>query len=66
VHDPQEVLAKKVGVLGLPETYFITRDWRFEAQSKGAELGNRQGTVWFGPITKEELEKNIEELLADQ
>jgi cytochrome c biogenesis protein CcmG/thiol:disulfide interchange protein DsbE len=66
VHDPQEVLAKKVGVLGLPETYFITSDWRFEAQSKGAELGNRQGTVWFGPITKEELEKNIEELLADQ
>jgi cytochrome c biogenesis protein CcmG/thiol:disulfide interchange protein DsbE len=66
VHDPQEVLAKKVGVLGLPETYFITRDWRYAAQSKGAELGNRQGTVWFGPITKAELEKNIEELLAEQ
>lgn len=65
VHDPQEVLAKKVGVLGLPETYFITRDWRYAAQSKGAELGNRQGTVWFGPITKEELVKNIEELLED-
>jgi len=64
VHDPQEVLAKKVGVLGLPETYFITSDWRFAAQAKGDELGNRQGTVWFGPITEEELTKNIEELFA--
>lgn len=66
VHDPQEVLAKKVGVLGLPETYFITDDWRFAAQSKGNELGNRQGTVWFGPITEEELTKNIEELFAER
>lgn len=63
VHDPQEVLAKKVGVLGLPETYFITTDWRFSGQVAGAEIGNRQGTVWFGPITKKELERHIEELI---
>ena len=63
VHDPQELLAKKVGVLGLPETYFITTDWRYSGQSSGSQIGNEQGTVWFGPITQEELERNIEELL---
>lgn len=63
VHDPQEVLAEKVGVLGLPETYFITDEWRFSGQSSGVEIANRQGTVWFGPITKDELEKSIEEML---
>ena len=59
VHDPQEVLAGPIGVLGLPETYFITSDWRFAGEVSGRRIGNRQGTVWFGPISEEALEKNI-------
>ena len=60
VHDPQELLAGPIGVLGLPETYFITSDWRFAGEVSGKKIGDRQGTVWFGPISKEALVENIE------
>ena len=59
VHDPQEVLAGPIGVLGLPETYFIDTDWRFAGAVSGKKIGDRQGTVWFGPISEDALEKNI-------
>ena len=64
LHDPQETLAGPIGVLGLPETYFIDSDWRFAGESSGDRIGNRQGTVWFGPITAAELDKQIEDLVA--
>ena len=59
VHDPQEVLAGPIGVLGLPETYFIDADWRFAGAVSGKRIGDRQGTVWFGPISEEALEENL-------
>ncbi len=64
VHDPREVFARKVGVLGLPETYFIDATWNFTGESKGRRIGNRSGTVWFGPITEEALVEEIDSLLA--
>ena len=59
VHDPEELLAGPIGVLGLPETYFIDAEWRFAGEVSGKRIGDRQGTVWFGPISEEALEENI-------
>lgn len=63
VHDPRESFARPVGVLGLPETYFIDTEWRFAGESSGDQIAERQGTVWFGPINEAELVRNIESLL---
>ena len=65
VHDPGEVFAGPVGVLGLPETYFITTDWRFSSKAAQDKIGDRQGTVWFGPIDEAVLENNIGGLLPE-
>ena len=66
VHDPQEVFAGPIGVIGLPETYFIDEAWRFAGSSATERIANRQGTVWFGPISEAELEEKIANLLADR
>ena len=66
VHDPQEVFAGPIGVLGLPETYFIDEDWHFAGTSATERIANRQGTVWFGPISTSELEAKIADLLAGE
>lgn len=66
VHDPQEVFAGPIGVLGLPETYFIDTEWRFAGASATERIDNRQGTVWFGPISAADLEAKIQALLADR
>ena len=64
LHDPQETLAGPIGVLGLPETYFIDSGWRFAGESNTERIANREGTVWFGPISAEQLERQIDRLLA--
>jgi cytochrome c biogenesis protein CcmG/thiol:disulfide interchange protein DsbE len=64
VHDPQEVFAGPIGVLGLPETYFVDEEWHFAGTSGTERIANRQGTVWFGPISAAELEEKIGNLLA--
>ncbi len=64
VHDPAEALAAKIGVRGLPETYFIDEEWRFAGASSGKRIANRQGTVWFGPISEEELKRALDRMLA--
>ena len=64
LHDPQEMLAGPIGVLGLPETYFLDSRWRYAGESSTDRIGNRQGTVWFGPISEADLEREIESLLA--
>ena len=66
VHDPQEVLAGPIGVLGLPETYFIDEQWRFAGASATERIDNRQGTVWFGPISAADLETKIQNLLEEE
>lgn len=66
LHDPQESLAGPIGVLGLPETYFIDSEWRFAGEADRDRIANREGTVWFGPISEQQLERQIERMLADQ
>ena len=66
VHDPQEVFAGPIGVLGLPETYFIDEDWHFAGTSATERIDNRQGTVWFGPISAADLEEKIGNLLEER
>ena len=65
VHDPQEVFAGPVGVLGLPETYFVQADWTFSSKAAQDKIGDRQGTVWFGPVDEAVLENNIGGLLPE-
>ncbi|HWL65095.1 MAG TPA: TlpA disulfide reductase family protein [Actinomycetota bacterium] len=66
IHDPAEAFAGPVGVLGLPETYFVDRNWTFAGESSQDEVANRQGTVWFGPIDATELERSIEAMLESR
>jgi cytochrome c biogenesis protein CcmG/thiol:disulfide interchange protein DsbE len=66
VRDPQEVLATDIGVLGLPETYFIDANYRFAGTSNTKQIDARGGTVWFGPISEQQLKEGIERLLDDE
>jgi cytochrome c biogenesis protein CcmG/thiol:disulfide interchange protein DsbE len=64
VTDADQTLARKMGQIGLPQTFFIDHNWRFLGSTTGRELGSRGDTVVLGAISKEELVTNIEELLA--
>lgn len=64
VRDPTEELARAIGVYGLPETYFIDRSWTYE-QREAKRIGQSEGTVVLGPISEEDLLRNVEELLAE-
>ena len=63
VHDPQETLARRLGLFGLPETYFIDHEWNFLGMSSRQRIATRRGTVWLGPIDRDELRERIESLL---
>lgn len=63
VRDESEVFARKLGVYGLPETFFINQEWRFMSSVTGGEQGERQGTVVLGAITKEQLFDNLDLLV---
>lgn len=63
VRDEQLQLARKLGVTGVPETYFIDQDWRFVTTLAGARRGTEQGTVVLGPISEDALLDNIAVLL---
>src|SRR5918992_164842 len=63
VRDPQEILATDIGVLGLPETYFIDAEYRFAGTSNTKQIGARSGTVWFGPISNQRLREGVRDLI---
>ena len=65
VRDPQEILATDIGVLGLPETYFIDDNYRFAGTSNTKQIGTRSGTVWFGPISEQRLREGVRELIEE-
>lgn len=63
LRDEQLQLVREIGVVGVPETYFIDHEWRFVTSLSGARQGTEQGTVILGPISKEALLENVEILL---
>jgi cytochrome c biogenesis protein CcmG, thiol:disulfide interchange protein DsbE len=66
VRDPDEELASGLEVYGLPQTFFVDRDWRLEStvEKRGAE-DQANGTIVLGAITEEQLRTQIERMLAD-
>ncbi|MDQ3962528.1 MAG: TlpA family protein disulfide reductase [Actinomycetota bacterium] len=65
VRDPEQTLVEQVGLVGLPQTFFITSDWTFAGSAAGAELGSANNTEVLGAIDPADLDAAIRELLAE-
>lgn len=63
VRDPDQSLARDFGVRGLPETFFLDHRWTFIGAFSGAKVEGRQGSVYLGAISEDELVTNIEVLI---
>jgi cytochrome c biogenesis protein CcmG/thiol:disulfide interchange protein DsbE len=63
--DPSGDLADSLGVRGLPQTFFIDEDFRFEKISADEAIEGGGDRVIFGAIDEERLEEEILELLKD-
>lgn len=61
--DVPQGAARKFGVTGIPETYFIDSDWRYFAIGKEGEIGRKRGVVVRGAISPSVLRANIEAML---
>ena len=61
--DPNEDLARDLGVSGIPETFFIDDRGAFVATAAGQRQAQRGGTVVLGPVSEESLTTNIDILL---
>lgn len=61
--DPGGSLASDLGVRGLPQTFFIDEDFRFEKISVGEAVEGGGDRVVFGAIDEATLEEKIRELL---
>lgn len=66
VRDPGQALASQLDLVGLPQTFFITAEWKLAAQVAGEQLGATGPTQVLGAISEEELDRNIAALLATQ
>ncbi|HEV3472518.1 MAG TPA: TlpA disulfide reductase family protein [Actinomycetota bacterium] len=64
VRDPEQTLVEQVGLVGLPQTFFITADWTFHSSASGAEIGTSNGTEVLGAIDADDLDRAIRALLA--
>ena len=63
VHDPNEELARELGVSGIPETFFFDADGELVGNASGPRQEQRGGVQWLGPISEEALTTNIDILL---
>jgi len=61
--DERGTLASDLGVHGLPQTFFIDEDFRFEKITAGQAIGGGGDRVVFGAIDEETLEEKIRQLL---
>ena len=61
--DPNENLARDLGVSGIPETFFIDDEGAFVGTAAGQRQAQRGGTVVLGPVSEESLTTNIDILL---
>lgn len=66
IRDPQGSLATEFGIRGVPETFFIDRNFRFFSIGQGQQVGNRAGTKIIGPITPLEMKSQLNAMLAAQ
>ena len=64
LRDPQGSLATQFGIRGVPETFFIDRNYRFFSVGSGQDQGDHAGTRIIGPITLLEMRSRIDALLA--
>ena len=64
VRDIGGSLATTFGVRGVPETFFIDRQFHFFSIGQGGQVGARGGTKILGAVTRPELVSQIEQLLA--
>lgn len=58
VRDEDQVLGRALGLVGLPQTFFITHDWHLLGSTAGEPVGNALGAIDGG-----ELEERIGRLL---
>jgi len=63
LRDPAGTLATEFGVRGVPETYFIDRQYRFFSIGAGNPEGNQQGTRILGAVSKPEMIAQINGML---
>jgi len=63
VRDLNGTLAARFGVRGVPETFFIDREFRFFSIGQGRQQDVRSGTKILGPVPKRQLVSQIEALL---
>ena len=66
VRDPEGTLVKRFGVRGVPETFFIDRQFRFFGIGQGQQVGIRAGTKILGAVSRSELVSQIKALLASR
>src|SRR5688500_2235053 len=62
--DDDGSLASDLGVRGLPQTFFIDEDFRFEKISAGEAVEGAGDRVVFGAIAEQTLDEKIRELLG--
>lgn len=65
VRDPEQTLVAQVGLIGLPQTFFITSDWLFAGSAAGSGMGTSNNTQVLGAIDPEELDRQIRALLEN-
>jgi cytochrome c biogenesis protein CcmG/thiol:disulfide interchange protein DsbE len=63
--DPSGSLASELGVRGLPQTFFIDDDFRFERVTAVEALEGGSDRVAFGALDEDALEEEILQLLED-
>jgi cytochrome c biogenesis protein CcmG/thiol:disulfide interchange protein DsbE len=64
VRDENSEFADKLGVYGLPETFFVDHTWRLLVTAAGeSQQDEQRNTVVLGAISKEQLNTNIDILL---
>lgn len=66
VRDVDLVLYRKLGVRGLPETFFIDHTYKFTAVGSGPHVGQQGGTKVLGPLRPAVLDSQIKQLLENR
>lgn len=62
VRDVDLVLYRKLGVRGMPETFFIDHTYKFTAVGSGPHVGQQGGTKVLGALKPAILESQMEQL----
>ena len=61
--DPDRVLARKLGLIGLPQTFFLDAQGRFVASSQEEATSSAGDTTVLGAIDEADLDRQIQILL---